>query len=141
MGRSASTSTERGWKFRSPDAQRPARRGESHRAAGLVYASDVEPGVRRGRRGKGFTYAGPDGKRVSDRATLDRIRGLVIPPAWKDVWISTRPRGHLQATGRDARGRKQRIYHAPWRPIGDADKSARMVGFPRGRPRIRRPRA
>src|SRR5258706_231475 len=138
MGRSASNSTERGLKVKSPVAQRPARPGESHLAAGLVYASDVEPGIRRVRRGRGFTYAGPDGKRVSDRATLDRIRGLVIPPAWKDVWISTRPRGHLQATGRDARGRKQRIYHAAWRTVRDADKFSRMVGFARALPRIRR---
>ena len=90
------------------------------------------------RKGKGFTYAGPDGKRVWDRVTLERIRDLVIPPAWKDVWISARPRGHLQATGRDARGRKQRIYHATWRAIRDANKFSRMVGFARALPRIRR---
>jgi DNA topoisomerase-1 len=106
--------------------------------AGLVYASDDEPGIHRLRKGKGFTYAGADGKQVRDRVTLERIRGLVIPPAWKDVWISARPRGHLQATGRDARGRKQRIYHATWRAVRDADKFSRMVGFARALPRIRR---
>jgi DNA topoisomerase-1 len=106
--------------------------------AGLVYASDDEPGILRVRKGKGFTYFGPDGKRVTDRAVMERIGGLVIPPAWKDVWISTRPRGHLQATGRDARGRKQRIYHATWRTVRDADKFSRMIGFARALPRIRR---
>src|SRR6202166_851104 len=128
MGRARNDTTERGLKVRPPNA------GE----AGLVYASDVEPGIRRLRKGKGFTYVGPDGKRVTDRDTLERIRGAVIPPAWKDVWISTRPRGHLQATGRDARGRKQRIYHATWRVLRDADKFSRMVGFARALPRIRR---
>jgi DNA topoisomerase-1 len=93
MGRSGNNTAERSLKVQPPAAAE----------AGLVYASDVEPGIRRVRKGKGFTYSGPDGKRVTDRATLERIGGLVIPPAWKDVWISTRPRGHLQATGRDAR--------------------------------------
>src|SRR5487761_292984 len=128
MGRTRSDSTDRGLKVRPPEA--------AH--SGLVYASDDEPGIRRVRKGKGFTYCGPDGKRVTDRATVERIRGLVIPPAWKDVWISTRPRGHLQAAGRDARGRKQRIYHATWRVVRDADKFSRMVGFARALPRIRR---
>src|SRR5258708_12851845 len=90
------------------------------------------------RQGKGFTYFGPDGRGVTDHATLERIRDLVIPPAWKDVWISARPRGHLQATGRDARGRKQPLYHATWRAVRDADKFSRMVGFARALPRIRR---
>ena len=123
---------------------RPVKRSEISRKrrlapqAGLVYATDDEPGIHRLRKGKGFTYAGADGKQVRDRVTLERIRGLVIPPAWKDVWISARPRGHLQATGRDARGRKQRIYHATWRAVRDADKFSRMVGFARALPRIRR---
>ena len=128
MGRSGRNTTERGLKIRPPEAA----------PAGLVYASDDEPGIHRVRKGKGFTYLGPDGKRVTDRASLDRIRDLVIPPAWKDVWISTRPRGHLQATGRDARGRKQPLYHATWRAVRDADKFSRMVGFARALPRIRR---
>jgi DNA topoisomerase I len=128
MGRSGNNTTERGLKVRPPEA--------AH--AGLVYASDDEPGIRRVRKGKGFAYFQPDGKRVTDRPTLDRIRDLVIPPAWKEVWISTRPRGHLQATGRDARGRKQPLYHATWRAVRDADKFSRMVGFARALPRIRR---
>src|SRR6202140_3258158 len=128
MERSRSDAADRGLKVRPPEAA----------DAGLVYASDDEPGIRRVRKGKGFTYFGPHGKRVTGRVTLERIRGLVIPPAWKDVWISARPRGHLQATGRDARGRKQRIYHATWRAVRDADKFSRMIGFARALPRIRR---
>src|SRR4029077_5058703 len=127
MGRSGSNTTQRGLNVRPPEAQ-----------AGLIYTSDAEPGIRRVRKGKGFSYIGPRGKRVTDPPTLERIRGLVIPPAWKDVWISTRPRGHLQATGRDARGRKQRIYPATWRVVRDAAKFSRMVGFARALPRIRR---
>src|ERR1700693_3787592 len=128
MGRSRSNTADRSVKVLQPEA--------AH--SGLIYASDDEPGIRRMRKGKGFTYFGPDSKRVTDRDTLERIRGLVIPPAWKDVWISRRPRGHLQATGRDARGRKQPLYHATWRSVRDADKFSRMVGFARALPRIRR---
>lgn len=111
---------------------------EAAREAGLVYATDLEPGIRRVRKGKGFTYVDPHGKQVDDPATLDRIRSLVIPPAWEDVWITTRPRGHLQATGRDARGRKQHRYHPRWREMRDEDKFERMAGFARVLPRIRR---
>jgi DNA topoisomerase I len=128
MERSGLNTTARGLKVQPAEA--------AH--AGLVYASDDEPGIRRVRKGKGFTYFDPDGKRLTDPATLDRIRGLVIPPAWKDVWISRRPRGHLQATGRDARGRKQPLYHPAWRALRDADKFSRMIGFARALPRIRR---
>src|SRR5206468_5115255 len=105
--------------------------------AGLVYTSDEEPGIRRVRRGKGFEYIEPEGKRVRDPATLDRIRSLVIPPAWEHVWISTRPRGHLQATGRDARGRKQHRYHARWREARDVNELDRMAGLAQVLPRIR----
>jgi DNA topoisomerase-1 len=111
---------------------------EAAQEAGLVYTSDEEPGIRRIRKGKGFQYAGPDGKKVTDAPTLDRIRGLAIPPAWEHVWISTRPRGHLQATGRDARGRKQHRYHPRWRQDRDATKFDRMAGFAKALPRIRR---
>ena len=97
--------------------------------AGLVYTSDAEPGLRRVGRGRGFVYRDPDGKRTRDPAVLDRIRSLAIPPAWKDVWITSHPRGHLQATGRDARGRKQHRYHPRWREMRDADKFDRMAGF------------
>jgi DNA topoisomerase-1 len=128
VAQSRNNTAERGLRVRPPAAAQ----------AGLVYASDDEPGIRRVRKGNGFTYFGPDGKRVTDRVALERIRGLVIPPAWKDVWISGRPRGHLQATGRDARGRKQRIYHPAWRAVRDADKFSRMLGFARALPRIRR---
>src|SRR5258708_39061148 len=128
MGRSGKSTTERGRKIRPPEAAQ----------AGRVYASDDEPGIRRVRQGKGFPYFGPDGRRVTDHATLERIRDPGIPPAWKDVWISARPRGHLQATGRDARGRKQPLYHATWRAVRDADQFSRMVGFARGLPRISR---
>jgi DNA topoisomerase I len=75
---------------------------------------------------------------VRDPDTLDRIRSLAIPPAWKHVWITTRPRGHLQATGRDARGRKQHRYHPRWREVRDENKFGRMLGFARVLPRIRR---
>ena len=118
------------------EAPNPA--ADAAEEAGLVYASDLEPGIRRVRKGKSFTYLDADGKQVRDAATLDRIRSLVIPPAWEHVWITTRPRGHLQATGRDARGRKQNRYHARWREVRDANKFDRMVGFARTLPRLRR---
>ena len=132
MGRSRSHATERSLSA-LPD---PA--AEAAQEAGLVYATDDEPGIRRVRRGKHLDYFGPDGKRVRDAATLDRIRALAIPPAWEHVWITTRPRGHLQATGRDARGRKQHRYHPRWREVRDANKFDRMAGFARVLPRIRR---
>src|SRR5882762_5028256 len=105
--------------------------------AGLVYTSDMEPGMRRVRNGRGFIYFKATGRRVSDKATLERIRALAIPPAWKDVWICARPNGHLQATGRDDRGRKQFRYHPRWRETRDADKYARLLGFARALPRIK----
>jgi DNA topoisomerase I len=110
---------------------------EAAQDAGLVYASDAEPGIRRIRRGPGFGYVEPAGGAVSNPATLRRIRSLSIPPAWKDVWISTHARGHLQATGRDARGRKQFRYHQRWNEARDANKFSRLVGFARSLPRIR----
>src|SRR4051812_46334109 len=88
---------------------------ESAKAAGLRYVSDASPGISRRRAGSGFTYVGPSGKVVRDAETLVRIADLVIPPAWTDVWISPDPRGHIQAVGRDARGRKQYRYHERWR--------------------------
>lgn len=113
------------------------RRVDPAAEAGLVYTTDEEPGIRRVGRGRGFEYVRPDGKRVRDRATLDRIRALAIPPAWRRVWITTRSRGHLQATGRDARGRKQHRYHDRWHEARDADKFDRMLEFGRVLPRIR----
>src|SRR6266850_2322170 len=110
---------------------------EAAHEAGLIYTSDSEPGIRRLRKGRAFAYADAVGHAVRDRATLDRIKALAVPPAWKDVWICARPGGHLQATGRDDRGRKQFRYHARWRETRDADKYARLVGFARALPRIR----
>ena len=87
--------------------------------AGLRYVTDTDPGISRRRAGRGFVYLQPGGRRVKDRATLDWIRSLAIPPAWTDVWICTTTNGHLQATGRDARGRKQYRYHPAWRAQRD----------------------
>jgi DNA topoisomerase-1 len=83
---------------------------ETARSAGLRYVSDTQPGIRRRRAGKGFSYSGPHGRPIRDAATLRRIKALAIPPAWKEVWICPNPNGHIQATGRDARGRKQYRY-------------------------------
>jgi len=108
------------------------------RATGLRYATDTRPGLTRHRAGRGFTYRDANGKTIRDRATLDRIRAIVIPPAWTDVWICPWPNGHLQATGRDARGRKQYRYHELWRQRRGADNFARMIAFAKALPRIRR---
>ena len=110
---------------------------ESAKEAGLRYTTDAKPGIVRKRAGKGFRYVGPDGEPVRNPETLRRIRSLVIPPAWKEVWISTDPRGHLQATGRDARGRKQSRYHPRWRAIRDETKYERMLLFGEALRRIR----
>ena len=111
---------------------------EEAREAGLRYSTDAEPGLRRQPRGKGFVYLRTDGSVVKDTATLARIKLLAIPPAWTDVWISSHANGHMQATGRDARGRKQYRYHANWRQQRDENKFDRMVAFARALPRIRR---
>src|SRR5438105_350470 len=108
------------------------------KVAGLVYVSDARPGIRRLRAGTGFAYRAPGGKRIRRQEELARIRALAIPPAWTDVWICPNPHGHLQATGRDARGRKQYRYHPDWRLARDADKFGRMLEFGRVLPRIRR---
>lgn len=109
----------------------------SARAAGLHYVSDLSPGLRRKRAGKGFAYVTADGRPVRDEQTIGRIKHLVIPPAWTDVWVSPDPQGHLQATGRDARGRKQYRYHARWREVRNAVKYDRMLAFAEALPRIR----
>ena len=111
---------------------------EAARAARLRYVSDAVAGITRRRAGKGFTYVGPDGKRVDDPETLARIRALAIPPAWTDVWICPYPNGHLQAVGRDARRRKQYRYHATWREVRDEAKFDGLVDFARALPTIRR---
>ena len=110
---------------------------DAARSAGLRYTTDARPGITRQRRGKGFSYIAPGGKRVGQDDER-RIRALVIPPAWTDVWICTDPRGHLQATGRDARGRKQYRYHAKWREVRDETKYYRLIGFAQALPTIRR---
>jgi DNA topoisomerase-1 len=136
MGRARGNATGRGVTL-PPDAAAEAAQ-QAAAEAGLVYTTDDEPGIRRVRKGKHFDYLDPEGKRVRDPAVLDRIRSLVIPPSWESVWVSTRSRGHLQATGRDARGRKQHRYHPRWRETRDADKFDRMARFGKVLPRIRR---
>lgn len=108
------------------------------RASGLLYVSDTEPGIRRKRRGARFHYLAPNGRPVRAARTLDRIRRLAVPPAYTDVWICREPRGHLQATGRDARQRKQYRYHPAWRETRDTGKFARMIEFGAQLPRLRR---
>ena len=107
------------------------------RAAGLRYVHDDKPGIRREPAAGGFRYLGAKGEPVEDEATLARIKSLVIPPAWTDVWICPQPNGHLQATGRDARGRKQYRYHPKWRATRDEVKYERMLKFGQALPAIR----
>ena len=123
----------------------PARNGNSYlepagsaKAAGLRYVSDAEPGIARLRSGSSFRYKRPNGRAIRDVETLTRIRKLAIPPAWEKVWICPRQDGHLQATGRDARGRKQYRYHPRWREVRDETKYGRMLEFAKALPRIRR---
>ena len=99
---------------RAPDA---ADGSAQAAAAGLLYVSDADPGFARRRAGRGFSYRDADGATVRDRPVIERIRALAIPPAWTSVWICSTPRGHLQATGRDARGRKQYRYHPDWQQL------------------------
>jgi DNA topoisomerase I len=106
-------------------------------AAGLTYVSDLEPGIRRRKAGHGFNYLDADGEPVTGEPGLDRIRRLAIPPAWTDVWICPTARGHIQATGRDARGRKQYRYHERWREVRDLHKYDRLIAFGRALPRLR----
>lgn len=103
----------------------------------LRWATDSNPGIARKRSGRGFTYLRPDGSTVRDAPTLARIRRLAVPPAWQDVWISADALGHIQATGRDARRRKQYRYHPSWCEERDAAKYERMIDFARALPRIR----
>lgn len=132
----------------TPTAVRPATTGDEDaphslepagaaRAAGLRYVSDSQPGIRRKKTRTGFRYIAPGGTAVSDEATLGRIRSLAVPPAWTDVWIAPRPDGHIQATGRDARGRKQYRYHPRWRETRDETKFTKMLAFGAALPAIR----
>ena len=111
---------------------------QSARIAGLRYVNDEHPGFRRVRGRRGFRYVDGDGHVIRDAATLGRIRSLAIPPAWTDVWICTRADGHLQASGRDARGRKQYRYHKRWREFRDETKYGRMLAFAKALPKIHR---
>ena len=106
--------------------------------SGLVYVNDLEPGIRRRRAGQGFRYLDASGKPVRNQHTLTRIRALAIPPAYVEVWICGRADGHLQATGRDARGRKQYRYHAQWQQLRGDGKFDRIVAFGQALPRLRR---
>lgn len=107
-------------------------------ASGLHYVSDRTPGIRRVRTGRHFRYQLPNGRAVRDESALKRIRALVIPPAWNDVWICLDAQGHLQAVGRDAKGRKQYRYHRRWREVRDETKFNRMIEFGKVLPKIRR---
>src|SRR5438067_13884692 len=110
---------------------------KSAKAGGLRYVSDERPGFSRRRAGKVFRYLDTRGKELRNPAHLSRIKSLAIPPAWRDVWICPIPNGHLQATGRDARGRKQHRYHPRWREARDETKSDRLLLFGMSLPRIR----
>ncbi len=114
------------------------RRGDiTARDAGLRHSSDSRPGITRHRSGRGFTYRDPEGVTIRDEEIVARIRSLAIPPAWANVWICPSPLGHIQATGRDARGRKQYRYHPRWRTRRDAGKFERMLEFADALPTIR----
>ena len=106
-------------------------------AAALNHSDDADPGIRRLRHGKHFRYVRADGRPARDPATLSRIRALAIPPAWTDVWIAADPDGHIQATGRDSRERKQYRYHTEWRRVRDEAKYHRLVAFCHALPRLR----
>ena len=110
---------------------------QAARAAGLRYTSDARPGIRRERHGDEFRYVGVDGQLIDDPDTLARIKSLAIPPAYTDIWVSPLTNGHLQATGRDAKGRKQYRYHPQWRAFRDGDKYDRMMAFGAALPQIR----
>ena len=110
----------------------------SAQTAGLRHVNDEKPGISREGHGKNFRYREASGKFVRDKETLSRIKSLVIPPAWTEVWICPVANGHLQATGRDDRKRKQFRYHPRWREIRDETKYARMIAFAKGLPKIRR---
>jgi DNA topoisomerase I len=110
---------------------------ESAADAGLKYVNDHDPGIRREVSRAGMDYYDADGRPVRDPKTLERIRSLVIPPAWTDVWICPDPRGHIQAVGRDAKRRKQYRYHPRWRAVRDDHKFHRMADFGRALPKLR----
>ena len=116
----------------------PLEYAASARAAGLRYVSDARKGITRRRNGRGFRYFDAGGRRIRDTILLERIMQLAIPPAWNSVWICPDAKGHLQATGRDVRRRKQYRYHPEWRKLRDETKYDRMIAFGRALPKIRR---
>ena len=109
----------------------------SAKQASLIHTSDEEPGIRRRGAARRFYYVTPDGRKLGEGKTLVRIRNLAIPPAWTDIWISTEPDGHLQATGRDQRGRKQYRYHPRWSACRDDVKYSSLVAFAEALPLLR----
>ena len=111
---------------------------DSARKAGLRYVSDTNPGIRRQRRGSGFVYFDAANQRVTKADQLNRIKRLAVPPAWRRVWISPREDAHLQATGRDAKGRKQYRYHPEWRTVREETKYHRVIAFAEALPKIRK---
>jgi DNA topoisomerase-1 len=110
---------------------------QSARKVGLRYVSDAKPGIHRELSGKHFRYTDAEGQRVRDRETLARIKSLVIPPAWTDVWVCAAHNGHIQVTARDARGRKQYRYHPLWRKVRDENKYEHLISFGKSLPLIR----
>lgn len=106
--------------------------------AGLIYMNDRKPGIRRKLKGDHFVFFGVSGKAITDEKEIKRIRALAVPPAYKDVWICPKPNGHLQATGIDAKGRKQYRYHARWREVSDETKYNKMIAFANALPSIRK---
>lgn len=121
----------------STDAETIVDPRDAAESAGLVYVSDERRGIQREKAGDGFSYVKPNGEPVQDAATLQRIRKLAIPPAWTDVWICPKANGHIQATGRDARGRKQYKYHPQFREVRESTKYEHMMEFARALPGIR----
>jgi DNA topoisomerase-1 len=115
----------------------PTEGPDAAKAAGLRYTTDAMPGIRRVKRRNSFSFIAPDGSTIADRSEIARIKALAVPPAYTDVWISPLRNGHLQATGRDARGRKQYRYHKRWRAIRDETKFDRMIAFAKALPSIR----
>src|SRR6266487_3716815 len=130
----------RGTNIRNGKAIEPGVAADSSEAAeeaGLQYVNDERPGYSRRAKGKNFEYLDTEGKTIRDEQRLCRIKRLAIPPAWTEVWICPSPNGHIQATGRDARGRKQYRYHERWREVRDEAKYGRLTDFARALPRIR----
>src|SRR3954462_2903117 len=121
----------------SRDLARRAKRPPKTPSVRLRRSDTGGPGIQRRRAGLGFTYVDADGRRVDDEEVLARVHDLVIPPAWKDVWICPYPGGHIQATGLDQRGRKQYLYHRKWRERRDQEKFDEMLGFARALRRMR----